>query len=199
MARAKQFLMAGGGTGGHVIPLLAVARELQKRGHGVVFAGTERGLESKLVPAAGFEMRRIHIGALNRVSLAQKIETLIRLPIATVTIMPLVRACTAVFSMGGYVAGPPVMAALAVSVPLVVMEPNAVPGFTNRKIGRFVRRALISFARDGRLFSGGAHGNHRPAGARGVLRHSCQAARGSHASADHRRQPGIAHPEPGGA
>ncbi|MGO9262333.1 MAG: undecaprenyldiphospho-muramoylpentapeptide beta-N-acetylglucosaminyltransferase [Bryobacteraceae bacterium] len=152
---AKRFLMAGGGTGGHVIPLLAVARELRQRGHRVVFAGTERGLESKLVPAGGFELRRIHIGGLNRVSLGERIGTLVKLPIGTLACIPLVRGCAAVFSMGGYVAGPPVMAALLARVPVVVMEPNAVPGLTNRAIGRFVARALVSFPETAAWFPAG--------------------------------------------
>jgi UDP-N-acetylglucosamine--N-acetylmuramyl-(pentapeptide) pyrophosphoryl-undecaprenol N-acetylglucosamine transferase len=139
------FLMAGGGTGGHVIPALAVARELHRRGHAVTFVGTERGLESKLVPEAGFELKHIRIGGLNRVGARQKIATLSRLPFTTLGCRKLVSGRSAVFSMGGYVAGPPVMAALLSRVPVVVMEPNAVPGFTNRVIGRFVRRALISF------------------------------------------------------
>ena len=150
-----RFLMAGGGTGGHVIPLLAVARELRQRGHEVLFAGTERGLESKLVPAGGFELRRIDIGGLNRVSLGQRIGTLLKLPVATLACIPLVRPCAAVFSMGGYVAGPPVMAALLARVPVVVMEPNAVPGFTNRAIGRFVARALVSFPETAAYFPAG--------------------------------------------
>ena len=70
--------MAGGGTGGHVIPALAVARELRQRGHDVFFVGTERGLESKLVPAEGFELKKIEIGGLNRVSLATKLSTLLQ-------------------------------------------------------------------------------------------------------------------------
>jgi UDP-N-acetylglucosamine--N-acetylmuramyl-(pentapeptide) pyrophosphoryl-undecaprenol N-acetylglucosamine transferase len=147
--------MAGGGTGGHVIPLLAVARELRQRGHAVIFAGTERGLESKLVPAEGFELRRIRIGALNRVSLGERIATLLRLPFATFSCVPLVRQCSAVFSLGGFVAGPPVLAALIARVPVVVMEPNAVPGFTNRKIGRFVERAMISFPETAAFFRAG--------------------------------------------
>jgi UDP-N-acetylglucosamine--N-acetylmuramyl-(pentapeptide) pyrophosphoryl-undecaprenol N-acetylglucosamine transferase len=139
------FLMAGGGTGGHVIPALAVARELRKRGHQVFFVGTERGLENKLVPAEGFELKRIEVGALNRVSLRRRATTLVQLPITTLGCSRFVRTSSAVFSMGGYVAGPPVMAALLRRVPVVVMEPNAVPGFTNRVIGRWVARALISF------------------------------------------------------
>jgi len=92
---AQTFLMAGGGTGGHIIPALAVARELRKRGHSVFFVGTERGLEAKLVPAEGFELKKIDVGGLNRVGLAQKISTLMRLPIATLGCVPLVRSSAA--------------------------------------------------------------------------------------------------------
>jgi UDP-N-acetylglucosamine--N-acetylmuramyl-(pentapeptide) pyrophosphoryl-undecaprenol N-acetylglucosamine transferase len=137
--------MSGGGTGGHVIPALAVARELRRRGHTVFFAGTSKGIEAKLVPAEGFELRPIDIGGLNRVAMRQRIATLSRLPLATAHCARFLRGVSAVFSMGGYAAGPPVMAALLRRVPVVVMEPNAVPGFTNRIIGRFVYRALLSF------------------------------------------------------
>jgi UDP-N-acetylglucosamine--N-acetylmuramyl-(pentapeptide) pyrophosphoryl-undecaprenol N-acetylglucosamine transferase len=76
----------------------------------------------------------------------QRVTTLLKLPIATLGCGRLVRRTSAVFSMGGYVAGPPVMAALLRRRPVIVMEPNAIPGFTNRIISRFVTRALISFA-----------------------------------------------------
>jgi len=151
----RNFLMAGGGTGGHVIPALAVARELRQRGHRVFFVGTERGLEAKLVPAEGFELKQIHIAGLNRVGLRQKLATLIQLPFTTLGCSGLVRDASAVFSMGGYAAGPPVMAALLQRVPVVVMEPNAVPGFTNRVIGRFVSRALVSFPETAAYFPKG--------------------------------------------
>ena len=151
----RTFLMAGGGTGGHIIPALAVARELRRRGHNVFFIGTERGLEAKLVPPEGFELKRIRIGGLNRVSAARKVATLMRLPFTTLGCLPDARSAAAVFSMGGYVAGPPVIAALLARRPLVVMEPNAVPGFTNRHIGRFVRRALISFSETASYFPAG--------------------------------------------
>jgi UDP-N-acetylglucosamine--N-acetylmuramyl-(pentapeptide) pyrophosphoryl-undecaprenol N-acetylglucosamine transferase len=145
--------MAGGGTGGHVIPALAVARELRKRGHYVFFVGTDRGLESKLAPAEGFELKRIKIGGLNRVSAARKAATLARLPFTTLGCLS--ESAAAVFSMGGYVAGPPVIAALLRRTPVVVMEPNAVAGFTNRKIGRLVFRALISFPETAAYFKKG--------------------------------------------
>jgi UDP-N-acetylglucosamine--N-acetylmuramyl-(pentapeptide) pyrophosphoryl-undecaprenol N-acetylglucosamine transferase len=154
---AKVFLMAGGGTGGHVIPALAVARELKSRGHDVFFVGTERGVEARLAPAAGFVLETIRIGGLKRVGAIQRLITLGQLPWGTLRILGLIRRrhAAAVFSMGGYVAGPPVAAALLARTPLVVMEPNAVPGFTNRQIGRFVTRALVSFPETSRYFARG--------------------------------------------
>src|ERR1700690_3313626 len=74
------FVMAGGGTGGHVFPGLAVARELRARGHAVHFIGTERGMESKLVPQAGFPFDRIEIGGLNRVGFRKTLQSLAELP-----------------------------------------------------------------------------------------------------------------------
>ena len=151
----RRFVMAGGGTGGHVIPALAVARELRRRGHEAMFIGTGRGLEARLVPAEGFELKKIEIGGLNRVGWGQKLATLARLPLATLACRRSVRGAGAVFSMGGYVAGPPVLAAIAAGVPVVVMEPNAAPGFTNRAIGRWVSRALISFPETAGSFPAG--------------------------------------------
>jgi UDP-N-acetylglucosamine--N-acetylmuramyl-(pentapeptide) pyrophosphoryl-undecaprenol N-acetylglucosamine transferase len=136
-----------------VIPALAVARELRQRGHSAFFVGTERGMESKLVPAEGFELKKIDIGGLNRVGIRQKLATIAKLPFTTLRCGKLARQSSAVFSMGGYVAGPPVMAALLKRIPVVVMEPNAVPGLTNRIIARFVARALISFPETAGFFS----------------------------------------------
>ena len=149
--------MAGGGTGGHIIPALAVARELRQRGHTAFFVGTERGLEGKLVPREDFPLELIQIGGLKRVGLRQTAATLLQLPFSTIHAGRLLasRRVAAVFSMGGYVAGPPVIAALIRRVPVVIMEPNAVPGFTNRRISRYVRRALISFPETARYFPQG--------------------------------------------
>jgi len=149
----RTFLFAGGGTGGHVIPALAVAREMRRRGHAVLFVGTGHGLEARLVPAEGFELKKIAIGGLNRVGPRQKLATLGRLPFTTLAC--LMYRAAAVFSMGGYVAGPPVMAALLRRIPVVVMEPNAVPGFTNRSIGRLVARALVAFPETAAYFPAG--------------------------------------------
>jgi UDP-N-acetylglucosamine--N-acetylmuramyl-(pentapeptide) pyrophosphoryl-undecaprenol N-acetylglucosamine transferase len=145
--------MAAGGTGGHVIPGLAVARELRQRGHQATFIGTRRGMEGKLVPPEGFDLKLIDIGPLNSVSMLRKLATVAQLPFTTLGCLR--DSSDAVFSMGGYVAGPPVMAALIRRTPVVVMEPNAVPGFTNRVIGRFVAHALISFDETARYFPAG--------------------------------------------
>jgi UDP-N-acetylglucosamine--N-acetylmuramyl-(pentapeptide) pyrophosphoryl-undecaprenol N-acetylglucosamine transferase len=136
------------------MPGLAVARELRQRGHVPFFVGTQRGLEGKLVPGAGFALELIRIGGLKRVGLRQTAMTLLQLPRAIMQASRLLEThrVAAVFSMGGYVAGPPVIAALIRQVPLVVMEPNAVPGFTNRRIAMLVRRALISFPETARYF-----------------------------------------------
>jgi UDP-N-acetylglucosamine--N-acetylmuramyl-(pentapeptide) pyrophosphoryl-undecaprenol N-acetylglucosamine transferase len=153
----KVFLMAGGGTGGHVIPALAVARELKRRGHEVFFAGTERGVEARMVPAAGFPLELIRIGALKRVGVVQRLATVGQLPLSTLGMLASMRRrrTSAVFSMGGYVAGPPVIAAITARMPLVIMEPNAVPGFTNRRIRRLVTRALLSFPETSHYFPPG--------------------------------------------
>jgi UDP-N-acetylglucosamine--N-acetylmuramyl-(pentapeptide) pyrophosphoryl-undecaprenol N-acetylglucosamine transferase len=150
-------VMAGGGTGGHVMPLLAVARELQADGHQSVFIGTRRGFEAKLVPPAGFPLEFIEIGGLNRVGAMRTIRSLAELPFSVLRSRRLLDKYqpSAVFSLGGYAAGPVVLAALWKKSPLLVMEPNAMPGLTNRKIGRFVRRALLSFPDTARFFPPG--------------------------------------------
>ena len=151
------FAMAGGGTGGHVIPAIAVARHLVAAGCEVVFVGTERGAEGRLVPAAGFELRKIRVGGLKNLGPVTRIVSLWRLLVSFVGQWVWFGQAkpAAVFSMGGYVAGPVVLAALARRVPVVVMEPNAVPGVTNRWISKWVRQALVSFAETAKYFPPG--------------------------------------------
>ena len=143
----QTFVMGGGGTGGHVVPALAVARELRSRGHAVRFIGVRRGMEAKLVPAENFPIEWIEIGGLNRVGFRQTITTLGELPWSIWQAARILEraAPAAVFSTGGYVAGPVLLAALWKRIPVIIMEPNAVPGFTHRKLASFVTRALVSF------------------------------------------------------
>ena len=148
------FVMAGGGTGGHVIPAIAVAREISRAGHEAVFVGTDRGVEARLVPAAGFRLEKIRVGGIKNLGVLTKVASLWRLVAETVAQWHQFSLWkpAAVFSMGGYVAGPPVLAGLMRGVPVVVMEPNAVPGATNRWIAPWVTRALINFEETRRFF-----------------------------------------------
>lgn len=139
--------MAGGGTGGHVIPAIAVARELCAMGQDVMFVGTGRGVEAGLVPAAGFRLELIDVGGMKGLDWLTRAMSAWRLVAETLKLVVKFghwEPC-AVFSMGGYVAGPPTLAGLLRGLPVVVMEPNAMPGVTNRWVGNWVTRALISF------------------------------------------------------
>lgn len=137
-----------------MIPALAVANELRKRGYRAVFVGTERGVEARVVPPAGFALEFIRIGGLKRTGVAKQIVSLWQLIGSTAAQFRRFASARprAVFSMGGYVAAPPVLAAIFRRVPVVVMEPNAVPGLVNRKLARFVHRALVSFEETRRYF-----------------------------------------------
>jgi len=147
MSGSLEFAMAGGGTGGHVIPALAVARELRGRGHRPFFIGTRRGLEARLVPQEGFPIEWIEIGGLKGVGAARTLRTLWQLPVCVARSLAILRRrnAAAMFSMGGYVAGPPMLAAWLLRTPMVLMEPNAMPGMTSRWMARFVSRALVNF------------------------------------------------------
>lgn len=148
-------VLAGGGTGGHVIPALAIAREL-KEAHGaeILFVGTSRGLETRLVPAAGFKLELAEVGALKNVGLATRLGTLIGLPRAVARSSKLLRAFQAevVIGVGGYASGPAMLAAAFGRIPTLAFESNVVPGFANRIIAPYVRAAAVHFEETARYF-----------------------------------------------
>jgi UDP-N-acetylglucosamine--N-acetylmuramyl-(pentapeptide) pyrophosphoryl-undecaprenol N-acetylglucosamine transferase len=151
---AHSFVLTGGGTGGHVFPALAVARVLQAHGHRLLFIGTKDGMESRLVPDSGFEIQFVRSGGLNRVGFAKQIRSAALLPVGVLAAWNLLKnfRADAVFSMGGYVAGPVMLASALAGTPLVVMEPNSMPGFANRKMASRVYRALLGFENARRWF-----------------------------------------------
>jgi UDP-N-acetylglucosamine--N-acetylmuramyl-(pentapeptide) pyrophosphoryl-undecaprenol N-acetylglucosamine transferase len=143
-----RILIAGGGTGGHIIPALAVARELVKRyGARILMVGTARGLESRLVPEAGFELKLIDVGPLKSVSLLTRLRTAARLPGSIFDCKRLIREFqpVAVLGVGGYASGPAMAAALWMKVPTMAFEPNAMPGLANRLVGKRVQAAAVNF------------------------------------------------------
>lgn len=141
-------LIAGGGTGGHVIPALAIARELKSRYKAeVLFVGTSRGIENRLVPQAGFGLMRIKVGALKNVGLLTRLRTLIALPLAILHARKIMNVFSpdVVIGVGGYASGPAMAAAILGRIPTLAFEPNYVPGFANRMVGKHVSAAAVHF------------------------------------------------------
>jgi UDP-N-acetylglucosamine--N-acetylmuramyl-(pentapeptide) pyrophosphoryl-undecaprenol N-acetylglucosamine transferase len=148
-------ILAGGGTGGHVIPALAIARQLQKDyAADVLFIGTARGIENRLVPAAGFPLRLVQVGALKNVSLATRLKTFFDLPRAVWDSRRILSDFSPdiVIGVGGYASGPAMLAAILSRVPTLVFEPNFVPGFANRMVAPLVSGAAVHFAETGQYF-----------------------------------------------
>ncbi|GGA65642.1 undecaprenyldiphospho-muramoylpentapeptide beta-N- acetylglucosaminyltransferase [Edaphobacter acidisoli] len=148
-------LIAGGGTGGHVVPALAIARELRdSAGAEVRFVGTARGLETRLVPEAGFPLELIRVGQLKNVSAVTRVRTLADLPLGVLRCVGLLRRFRpdVVVGVGGYASGPAMMAAVLLGVPTLAFEPNAVPGLANRMVGRMVSAAAVNFEESRRYF-----------------------------------------------
>lgn len=142
-----------GGTGGHVFPALAVARYLRERQVGIVWIGTRRGLEARVVPANGFDMEYIRIRGLRGRGLLGWLLLPVNLAIAVWQSAAILRRrkVRAVLAMGGFVAGPGGLAAWMLRRPLIIHEQNAIAGFTNRWLARVADQVLSGFPR---VFSG---------------------------------------------
>ena len=142
-------MIAAGGTGGHIYPGIAVAQEIVRRDANskVHFVGTAKGLETRLVPQAGFELSLIESAGLKNVSLGARMKGVVLLPKSFISARRLMRLFQpdVVVGAGGYVSGPVVLTAALTNRPTLVMESNALPGWTNRMLARFVDRAAVSF------------------------------------------------------
>jgi UDP-N-acetylglucosamine--N-acetylmuramyl-(pentapeptide) pyrophosphoryl-undecaprenol N-acetylglucosamine transferase len=155
MAEALRVLIAGGGSGGHVVPALAIGRELRDaHGAEVRFVGTARGLETRLVPEAGFPLELIKVGQLKNVSLATRARTLFDLPLGILRCVKLLRSFKPqiVVGVGGYASGPAMLAAILLQIPTLVFEPNAAPGLANRLVGKRANAAAVNFAETAECF-----------------------------------------------
>ena len=148
-------ILAGGGTGGHVIPALAIAQELKNDYNAeVLFIGTARGIENRLVPAAGFPLQLVQVGALKNVSLATRFKTLFDLPRAVLAAGKMLSDFNAniVIGVGGYASGPAMLAAVLKRIPTLAFEPNVVPGFANRVVAKMVSAAAVHFEETAKYF-----------------------------------------------
>jgi UDP-N-acetylglucosamine--N-acetylmuramyl-(pentapeptide) pyrophosphoryl-undecaprenol N-acetylglucosamine transferase len=161
-----RIVIAGGGTGGHLYPGIAVARELlvRRAGAEISFAGTARGIEWLVVPREGFPLEVLRSGGLKGKSLAQRLRGAALLPLSLFDAWRIVskRRPHLVIGVGGYSSGPVVLMAALRRVPTMLLEQNAVPGLTNRLLSRVVDAAAVAFEPTAGFFAGKAFVSGNP-------------------------------------
>ncbi|MGE0865253.1 MAG: undecaprenyldiphospho-muramoylpentapeptide beta-N-acetylglucosaminyltransferase [Vicinamibacterales bacterium] len=144
-----RILIAGGGTGGHLYPGIALARELQRRDPSaqVTFVGTAQGIEARVVPREGFSLDLIRVAGLKGKGRADRLRGLLLLPTAAADAWRVIsaRRPDVVVGVGGFASGPVLALAAARGYPTMLLEQNAIPGLTNRLLARFVRAAAVNF------------------------------------------------------
>src|ERR1700739_1338798 len=147
--QSVKLLIAGGGTGGHVFPAVAIAQEWLSRGteREVVLVGTQRGIEMKLVPAAGLPLETIRAAGLKGKSGTTLVKNLALLGTGMVDAFAVLRRHrpAVAFGVGGYAAGPMLLATWLRGIPNVIFEPNAEPGFTNKVLARLAKRIATGY------------------------------------------------------
>ena len=143
-------MIAGGGTGGHIYPAIAIAREFMARdaSRRVVFVGTERGLEKTIVPKAGFPLEFISVAGIQGKGGLDRIRSLFKVPVGFAQAFRLIgkHKPSVVLGVGGYSSGPVLAAAKLRGVPTIIHEQNAFPGLTNRLLAKFVKAVAVAFA-----------------------------------------------------
>ena len=144
-------IIAGGGTGGHVYPGIAVAKEIMRRNSQaeVLFIGTEKGLESKVIPQEGFQLQTITISGVKGIRGLRRLGSLLKIPVSVWESFRIISRFKPrlVIGVGGYSSGPPVLVAALLRIPILLQEQNAIPGLTNRLLARFAGRRCHFFPR----------------------------------------------------
>lgn len=152
-------MIAGGGTGGHLFPGIAVAEAARRCDPetAILFVGAERGIEARAVPQSGFALDTLRVGALRGRNVRQRLAALGALGVAIVRARAVVARFTpdAVIGLGGYASAPAVLAALLGRIPIVLLEQNARPGLTTRLLGRVADRVCVAFPATTRHFPAG--------------------------------------------
>ncbi len=145
----KVLMIAGGGTGGHIYPAIAIAREWIARdaARSAVFVGTARGLETSIVPKAGFPLELVSVAGLKGKSPLTFLKNASKVPLGLLQSVRLLRKWkpAAVLGVGGYASGPVLFVAALLRYPTAIHEQNAFPGLTNRILAKFVRRVAVAF------------------------------------------------------
>jgi len=158
--RSRRILITGGGTGGHVYPGLAVAEALLKLDPGleIRFAGTRHGLESVLVPRAGYRFHRVPASGVRGLGHVARVRFVVNFVVGTLRSLGLMLTWrpAVVLGTGGYVSAPVMAAARLLGVPCAIQEQNAVPGSANRLVGRWARRVYLGFSGAAEFFRSGA-------------------------------------------
>ncbi len=144
-----KILIAAGGTGGHIYPGIAIAKEIVERNPDseVLFVGTARGLEKRIVPDSGFQLAMINSAGLKNVGVAGKLKGMMVLPRSFWEARKIIKDFIpdVVVGAGGYVSGPVVLTAHLMKIPTLIMDSNALPGFTNRRLARYADKAALTF------------------------------------------------------
>ena len=148
-SKRASLIIAGGGTGGHVLAGISIADEWKKKFPDdlILFVGAHGGIEANLVPRAGYPLELLHLGSLNQVSMGRRIKTAFQLPLSLVRsfFIILKHRPRAVIGVGGYASGPLVLLARLLGRRTAILEQNSVPGFTNRVLGRIVNTVFCAF------------------------------------------------------
>src|SRR5688572_5377663 len=141
-------IIAGGGTGGHLFPGIAVAREIQRRhpGSEVLFVGAEQGIETKIVPKEGFPLKTLPLGGVKGVSWSRRLRSLAAAASGVLKAKRILSQFKpdAVIGVGGYASFPMITAAILKRYPSLIMEQNSMPGLANRILGRWVNFAAVT-------------------------------------------------------
>ncbi len=149
-----RLLIAAGGTGGHLFPGIALAQLAQASGWDVSFVGSKRGLEREIIQRYGFPHTGLSVGRLKGESVFAKLKTVAGLPLSFWEAMKILKAARpdVIFGIGGYSSGPMLVAATALSIPRLILEPNSIPGLTNKWLGFFANRVCVMFPETERFF-----------------------------------------------
>jgi UDP-N-acetylglucosamine--N-acetylmuramyl-(pentapeptide) pyrophosphoryl-undecaprenol N-acetylglucosamine transferase len=157
MDEPVKVIIAGGGTGGHLFPGIAIAEEISRRNQAneILFVGTERGLEKRILPGMGYRLQTIDVAGIRGMGVMKTMGNIMKIPMSMYQSKSIIGPFNphVVVGVGGYASGPAAMTAHYMGIATVIAEQNAVPGMTNRILGRFVDRIYVTFPETARWFN----------------------------------------------